>query len=64
MVLYSEFTCKSQFTEEKKGLEIRFMVPEILDKYKRSIFLGRPVEKFGLINRDREYYRVAYASLG
>ena len=38
MVLYSEFTYGSQFSEEKNGQEIRFLVPEILSKYKRSIF--------------------------
>ena len=43
MVLYSKFTYGSQFSEEKNGQEIRFLVPEILSKYKRSIFLGRPV---------------------
>ena len=43
MVLYSEFTYGSHFSEEKNGLEIRFLVPEILGKYKRSIFLERPV---------------------
>ena len=32
-----------QFSEEKTGLENRFLVPEILNKYKRSIFLRRPV---------------------
>ena len=42
MVLYSEFTYGSQFSEETNGLEIRFLVPEILNKYKRSIFLGTP----------------------
>ena len=45
MVLYSEFTYRSQFSEEKNGLEIRFLVPEILSKYKRSIFLRRPVSR-------------------
>ena len=42
MVLYSEFTYGSQFSEEKNGQEIRFLVPEILSKYKRSIFFGTP----------------------
>ena len=43
MVLYSEFTYGYQFSEETNGLEIRFLIPEILNKYKRSIFLRRPV---------------------
>ena len=43
MGLYSKFTYGSQFSEEKNGLEIRFMVPEILSKYKRSKFLRHPV---------------------
>ena len=43
MVLYPKFTYESQFSEEKNGLEIRLLVLEILNKYKRSIFLGRPV---------------------
>ena len=30
MVLYSKFTYGSQFSEEKNGLEIRFLGPEIL----------------------------------
>ena len=42
MVLYSRFTYGSQFSEEK-SLEICFLVFEILNKYKRSIFLRRPV---------------------
>ena len=42
MVLYSKFTYGSQFSEEKSGLEIRFLVPEILNKYKRSILFGTP----------------------
>ena len=42
MVLYSKFTYGSQFSEEKNGLEIRFLGPEILSKYKRSIFFGTP----------------------
>ena len=42
MVLYSKFTYGSQLSEEKNGLEIRFLVPEILNKYKRSIFFGTP----------------------
>ena len=43
MVLYLAFTYRSQFSEEKNGLEIRFLGPEISNKYKRSIFLGRPL---------------------
>ena len=43
MVLYSKFTYGSQLSEEKNGLEICPLVPEIFNKYKRSIFLGRPV---------------------
>ena len=43
MFLYSKFTCGSYVLEEKNGLEIRFLVPEIFNKYKRSIFLGHPV---------------------
>ena len=39
MVLYSEFTYGYQFSEETNNLEIRFLIPEILNKYKRSIFL-------------------------
>ena len=42
MVLYSEFTYGSQFSEEKNGLEIRLLVPEIFNKYKRSILFGTP----------------------
>ena len=42
MVLYSKFTYGSQFSEEKNGLEIRFLVPEISSKYKRSIFFETP----------------------
>ena len=38
MVLYSEFTYGYQFSEETNGLEIRFLIPEILNKCKRSIF--------------------------
>ena len=41
MVLYSEFTYGYQFSEETNGLEIRFLIPEILNKYKRSIFFRR-----------------------
>ena len=52
MVLYSEFTYGSQFSEEKNGQEIRFLVPEILSKYKRSNFLGRPVY-FSTLNSFR-----------
>ena len=43
MVRYSKDTYGSQFSEEKNGLEIRFLKPEIFNKYKRSIFLRRPV---------------------
>ena len=32
----------SQFSEEKNGQEICFLVSEILSKYKRSIFFGMP----------------------
>ena len=39
MVLYSKFTYGSQFSEENNGSEIRFLVPEILNKYERLIFL-------------------------
>ena len=42
MVLYSEFTYGSQFSEEKNDLEIRSLFPKILNNYKRSIFLGTP----------------------
>ena len=42
MVLYSKFTYGSQFSEEKNGLEILFLVPEISNKYKRSIFFETP----------------------
>ena len=42
MGMYSKFTYGSQFSEEKNGLEIRFLVPEILSKYKRSIFFETP----------------------
>ena len=42
MVLYSEFTYGYQFSEETNGLEIRFLIPEILNKYKRSIFFETP----------------------
>ena len=42
MVLYSELTYGSQFSEEKNGLEIQFLVSEILGTYKRSIFFGTP----------------------
>ena len=42
MVLYSKFTYGFQFSEEKNGLEHSFSVPEILKKYKRSIFFGTP----------------------
>ena len=42
MVLYSNFSHGSQFSEEKNGLEIRFLVPEIFKKYKRSIFFETP----------------------
>ena len=44
MVLYSKFSHGSQFSEEQNGLEIRFLVPEIFKKYKRSIFFRRPVD--------------------
>ena len=43
MVLYSEFTYGYPFSEETNSLEIRFLIPEILNKYKRSIFFRRPV---------------------
>ena len=42
MVLYSEFTYGYQFSEETNGLEIRFLIPEILNKYKRSIIFETP----------------------
>ena len=32
MILYSEFTVGSQFSEEKNGLEIIFSVAEIVNK--------------------------------
>ena len=49
MVLYSKFTYGSQFSEEENGLEIRFLVPEILSKYKRSIFFETPCIEFSLL---------------
>ena len=42
MVLYSKLLYGSQFSEEKNSLEICFLVPEILNKYKRSIFFETP----------------------
>ena len=42
MVLVSKFTHGSKFSEEENGLEICFLVPEISNKYKRSIFFGTP----------------------
>ena len=33
------------FQKKKNGLEIRFLGPEILSKYKRSIFFGTPCRK-------------------
>ena len=52
MVLYSECTYGFQFSEEKKRLEIRFLVPEISNKYKRSVFFGRSVlYEGGVISR-------------
>ena len=35
-------TYGSLFLEEKDGQEIRFLVPELLSKYKRSIIFGMP----------------------
>ena len=40
MVLYLEFTYGYQFSEETNGSEIHFLIPEILNKYKRSIFVA------------------------
>ena len=42
MVLYSKFTYGSQFSEEQNNLEICCLGPEILNKYKRSIFFETP----------------------
>ena len=54
MVLYSKFTYGSQFSEEKNGLEIRFLVPEIVSKYKRSIFFETPCMKVKNITRKMQ----------
>ena len=45
MVLYLQFTYGSQLSEEKNRLEICLLVPEIFNKYKRSIFFGTPCSK-------------------
>ena len=46
MILYSKFSYGSQFSEEKNGLEIRSLVPEIFKKYKRSIFFETPCRSY------------------
>ena len=45
MVLYSEFTYGYQFSEETNGLKICFLIPEIFNKYKRSIVFKRSVAR-------------------
>ena len=42
MILYSEFTDESQFSEEKNCLEICFFVSKISNKYESPIFLKTP----------------------
>ena len=38
LVLYSKLSYGSQFSEEKNGVEICFLVPKIINKYKSPIF--------------------------
>ena len=52
MGLYSKFTYGSQFSEEKNGLEIRFLVPEILSRYKRYIFFETPCSEAFLVAKQ------------
>ena len=50
MVLYSKFTYGSQFSEEKSGLEIRFLVPEILRHHEQSGTLYSMTLQSGIIH--------------
>ena len=40
MILYSEFTDGSRFSEEKNGLEICFLVDEIFNKQSKKTSVG------------------------
>ena len=40
MILYSEFTDGSRFSEEKNGLEICFLVDEIFNKQSKKTLVG------------------------
>ena len=40
MILYSDFTDGSQFSEEKNGLEICFLVNEIFNKQSKKASVG------------------------
>ena len=63
MVLNSKFTYGSQFPEEKNGLKIRFLVPEILSKYKRSIFFETPCTVLYSGPAQRIEFRTSYVTM-
>merc|ERR1719422_1383729 len=56
MVLCSKFSHGSRFLEEKNGLEIHFLVPEMFKGYKRSIFFETPCMKCFSSNPPTQTY--------
>ena len=56
MVLCSKFAYGSQFSGEKNGLKIQYLVAEILSKSGVLFFLGHPVYLKGIISKSAYHF--------